>query len=363
MSHKKGAESLGTILVIIIVLAIIAMAMGFKIPGLPSTAAPAPTGAQQTTVISGCSLSDSVKMTAKNYFTMAASSNDKFELWNLGADTADPNQAAITTATTSSGTATDTASLYSSCDDNTKRDLYWDGGSDYYDERIPSWYLEYNYQTADSVMHFRNVQMGTGGIVTDSLYWGAKPIGTISDFDTAQKCDGVACVGASYNTTVEITDSGTDTFIYNTTTGDGSFTIDFDIGNTVSNTFLKDVVYCFQDTDATSNALEGNEVTSITVQRYTGDDVSNGMFAGGILSVWKEAAGTGSYVCRPFATEIAGAKSGTYRFTFTVSDANWAANEGFKFCIDDVGGYGKFQYPSGNVKATASCWSLKSIGA
>jgi len=309
--------------------------------------------AQKEEIVTGikCQLSDSVVMMAKNKYTQAASGNHDFELWMKGADTSDPNQVAVTTATTSSGKATDTSGLWESCFDDSDYDLYTEGGSTYYDGLVDDWYLVYQENTADSLMHF--IEDGQ-----DRIWHAVLPIGTISDFDTAASCNGATCGTAD---TAELDDSGTDEITYNETAGDGTFYVEYDIGNAVSQTSLKDVVMCFQDANTGSDALEGNEVSSLSIQFISGTDIRspNSPMRGDIVQIWKESAGTGSYVCRPFATLVDGAVTGRYRFTFTVSATNWGADEQIKMIFDDNGAYGAFEYPSGDAKATASGVTFK----
>ena len=174
------------------------------------------------------------------------------------------------------------------------------------------------------------------------------PIGTFTDFDTA----------SAVSSATLVVDSGTDTIRFNNTAGDvASVYVEYDIGNSVPNTVLKQPVFCIQDAGAGTDALEGTEITSLQISHISGTNVdTKGALAGEKISQFQASAGSGNYVCNLIADEFDNVLTGRYRFTFTLDNTTWThSNEKVKFCLDDLGNYGAMQYPDANAKATASC--------
>lgn len=287
---------------------------------------------------SGCSVLDSVKLYAKDKYTMA-NADQKFALYTKGADVTNPNTVALSTDTITSGVATDASYFFSTCTDQNAYDLWFNGQSTDYNEKIPAFAVTGSAQTGKGTLTFAGLS-----------YYPAIKFGTFTDFDTVQSSTSASV----------LVDSGTDTFAYDKSAGSNGFYASWLIGNDGANTELHDVVFCMQDANTGVDAFEGDEISSIAVSYISGTNVDKyNLLAGDIVSFWQSSAGSGSYVCKKLADNIGSNANGEYKFTVTLDETNWVTtNEQVKMCLDDLGNYGALQYPSANAKATASCVTI-----
>jgi len=329
---KDSAMILGVILILGVLMGGLSFA-GVSFEGLTVTP---PAEEQGAVVPAGCGALDTVKIYAKNKYTMADADED-IELYSLGADVSNSNVNELSKTDISSGVGTDSSYFITTCSDEKAYDLWFEGGSTYYNEKIADWRAVGSTDTGKGVLMFG-----------DLSYYGATPFGTFTDFDSVQ---------SSTSSSVFV-DASTDVFNYDESSGSGSFYASWLIGNDASNSELRDVVFCIQDGNS-SSTLDGDEVSSIAVSYISGTDVDTyNVLSGEIVSQWQASVGSGSYVCKKIADNIGNNANGEYKFTFTVSEAKWDVGENFKFCLDDLGTYGALQYPDANAKATASCVTI-----
>ncbi len=170
----------------------------------------------------------SLVASTRNIETFALESSGDIELWVTGSDISDPQDIGeLDEITLSSGTATSTSSTeYKSDDTQNSRDLYYEGGSTHYDEKINSWSISYNIETDKGVLQ-----------VNDRDYIEITDLGTWENMDTADT------LGTSF------ADSGTDTWTYNKTDGTGTSAIKWVIGNTESDSVIRQPVICIGDAE------------------------------------------------------------------------------------------------------------------
>ncbi len=282
------------------------------------------------TPVTGCFPVESMKINAKNTYTQAAA-NTEYKLYEKGADVTDPDVQPLTEGVLAAGTATDTSYLFSSCDTEADKDLWMNGSTTYYDDKVSDWHIDYNPDTGKGVLIFD----------TTETFYRATPVGTLTNFDTADS-----------NTSTN--DAGTDSFTIDETRASGSFALTWSLGNSAANTEIHNMVLCFQDYNSTG-VLEGSEITAIDISYVSGDDIdTKGTLSGNKISMFKDAAGTGGYICREIADVVGSNDKGKYEFSFTISEAAWAKGEILAMFIDDLGGYKANEYPSGSTKATVS---------
>lgn len=258
-------------------------------------------------------------------------SSGYMQLWEKGTDTSNPTKTflANTSVTATTGLASDTSARYYTNANQNTNDLYYvSTGTAYYDRLIDDWYIIYNKEAA-----------GTGNIIVDNNLNGRAYIADVGTFYDMNTADSLS---------TGIADTGTDTIDYNATTGDGTISLRYIIGNSESFSELRNVVFCVGDLDGD---LEGTEVTAFQISQYSGTTVGN--MPGDVYKIWKQAAGSKSFVCTPIGTlnNANAATTGTYKFDITVTESAWSAEE-FEFGFDDLGGSYARQYPSGGVGAT-----------
>jgi len=272
---------------------------------------------------------DSLQALQQEKYSKSTEGSNDLEFWAYGADVTDTLLSAREVLTLSSGAVTDTSvpNLRSAYTQN-DMDLWVEGASAYYDKKVPTWSFSYNEQTGKGVLNGD----GSNGAVE------AENIGTFAALDTLDAVDtGVVASGSSgiYN--------------YSNTTGDGTVYIRFNLGNDESSSVLKDVVLCIGDP---AGGLEGNEITSISVSKYSGSSVGN--VPSNMLSYFTQAAGTGSFYCAKIGDIVNDGQitKGVYQMDLTVSENNFISGEYFIVAVDDNGGYKARQFPSQNLKAT-----------
>jgi len=270
----------------------------------------------------------SLTVATRNKLTFTQEGSEDIELWQLGADPSDPNDVGLLDVIDlTGGSATSTSSQeYKSTDNQNTRDLYFEGGSSYYDEKISVWSISYNEET------------DKGTLMSDGeAYIEIVDVGTFKDMDTADS------LGPSF------ADSGTDAFTYNVSDGTGTSYMRFSVGNSEAKSELREPVLCVGDADGD---LEGDELTGLTISQYSGKSVANLDDLNDILQLFTESAGTGGDRCIQFGDVIPGSTTGVYEIEFEWAEANFEANEELEISFDDLGNANNRQYPSGSVKAT-----------
>ena len=137
---------------------------------------------------------ETLKMTAKDKYTMADLSSGKIHFYDVGADVSDPNTKPLDTITISSGTGNTTNMVIHT---NTEYDVYFNGSSTHYDEKIENWKVSYSPDTGKGFLFF-----------DDKSYYAAVNVGTFVDVDTLPEYE------TGWN------ESGTDTIYYDKCTKD-----------------------------------------------------------------------------------------------------------------------------------------------
>lgn len=243
----------------------------------------------------------------------------------------DPNIAAIDTASVTSGAASKTSWNVFRTDIPYKAVL--DGGGTYYDTLLnPFVFKSSDYNKA---LGSYSLVLGDQGSTDTRLsskafpdvYVGEK-IGTWSV--TFSSCASLQCG----NTTLALnySDSGA--------AGQGS--VDIKFSNSGANTLIKDAVIA--PVSDQTNALEGNEITTATIQHVSGTDF-------GLPST------VTSYLTNEIPIKlgnIKGGQSSTDTWTFTVNEDNTAASEALHLYFDDLNGYRNSDHMVGNLGIAAT---------
>ncbi len=263
-----------------------------------------------------------------NAYSDATEGGNDLEFWDLGADVSDTSKSPREVLTLASGSVTDTSvpSLRSG-DSQVTKDLWVEGNQTYYDQKIVDWEIQYNEQTGKGVLQM-NGPSGSANAVA---------FGSFADMDTATAVD------------TGFIQAGAGTINYSLAAGDGTAYIRLTLGNDASNSELKGVVFCIGDADGD---LEGNEVSAISINRYSGSSI--GTVPSNALALFSGAAGTSSTKCQSVGDIVndGGLTKGEYQIDFTIVEANFASGEEWEIAMDDLGSYKARQYPSGHLKAT-----------
>lgn len=278
-----------------------------------------------------------VTVNTRNKDTFTQESGNDVELWVLGSNPADPNDVGLLDVINlTSGTASSTTSTeYKSGDNQNSKDLYFEGGSNYYDKKVLVWKFSHDPEQGLGVLE----ENGHDYIeITD--------IGTWKDMDTADT------LGTSF------ADSGTDTLNYNVTDGTGTSSVRWSVGNSEAKSELRLPVLCVGDADGD---LEGDELTGLTVSRFSGKSVANLDDLSDVLQMFTESAGTGGDRCIQFGDLIGGSTTGVYEIEFEWAEANCGASEELEISFDDLGNANEREYPSGSVKATKETVTITCI--
>jgi hypothetical protein len=316
------------------------------VPGAPTVVQPTPGNTPTSAYITPTPTNevipvDTLKAASKNKYTMAAigTGDQLIKAYTPGADVKDPYTLAIDQINVSGSTNSNGTSSSGVITTGTPYDWYFTGDSAYYDEKLDGVTISYNKQTGKGVLLFNNV-----------AYYSAVPFGTFVNQDTLPE------VQSGFNDT---TGNGLDTasmmVFYDKSSLGGSGWIKLDIGNSASNSALKDVVMCFRDSDGD---MENNEITALTASYVSGSTSIS--IPPTLLQYWQDAMGGGASQCIVIADELGSSEQARWRFDFTVDETNFlstkagsAGNESFDIYFDDLGDYLAKEYPSRNAKATA----------
>lgn len=326
MKNKKGVTTL-LLAAIIVAVAIVASVGVMKFGGSGETMNFGGGGGFEPGVeVVGVPV-ESLAVLQINKMTKTTEGSDDVEFWDLGADIKDASKSARESLDLSSGAVTDTSvPALRHTDSHRTKDLYIEGTGNYYDEKVDAWKIDYNLQTGKGVLVVES---------TDSTYLEATDVGTFADMDVAVAMDtGFALKSAGI-------------YYYNKTVGDGTVYIRFELGNDEVDSELRDVVFCIQDAD---KDLEGDEITAMTISKYSGDSIGN--MQSNILTLFSNAAGSGGASCMNVGT-IEGLKKGVYQIDITFNEDNCADGEEFEIIMDDLGSAYARDYPSRNLKAAA----------
>jgi len=266
---------------------------------------------------------ESLKVSVKNKYTMDEIQDVQVEFWEVGADVSDPNQRPLDEVTTNSeGIGTTTSMIIQT---GKSYDVWFNGSSTYYDEKVENYVINYNPQTGKGYL-----------LVDEKSYYPAVPVGSFADLSSISEAS--SCVNTSY---------ATDTIAYDLSACDGTFYIRLDLGNSKANSELHDVVMCFRDSDGD---MEGDEITGITATYVSGS--TRVVVPGNLLGYWKDGMGAAGKRCFKIADSLGPGEKARWELSFTVNEGNFASGEEFEITVDDLGDYGAKQYPSGSAKAS-----------
>ena len=233
-------------------------------------------------------------------------------------DPADPNASPIDTTTLTDGAGTDTSALLTTC--TTYRTVI-DGGSTYYDMDLGKIQFKAPDTTTSTVTLLERIPSDFG------TSKGMELVGTISDLiDEASMASTDGATNTLSNDANELVNDATDSLTYDLSAGDGQFKVRATIVCNGANKVCKDMALGFEwDSSAMP---EGDEVSGITAQLYTGTDLG---VPSSLLNYWSSESAV------QLGT-LEGGVSGTYDLTFTLSESNiTAGNDQFYLYIDDLG--------------------------
>jgi hypothetical protein len=275
---------------------------------------------------------ESLKVIVKDKYTMGNPSVAvSFEFHTPGADVSDPNiQALDTVSVSTAGTGTTTSTVL---DTGSSYDLHFNGSTAYYDELLNNWDMLYNQETGKGTLR-----------VNGATYYAATEIGTLADVDTLAEVESSSC----------LVDGGTDTINYSIGNCAGSAWFKMDIGNSESQSEVRDLVMCFRDSDGD---MEGDEVTAIDASRVEGS--TNIAIPGTLAGYWKDGMGTSGKRCLKIASVLGSSDTARYKFSFTVTEANLITDEEFEMSFDDLGDISQKQYPSENAKVSTETLTVQ----
>ena len=248
----------------------------------------------------------------------------QIHFYTKGADVSDPNVLPIDSVTVATdGTGNTTNAVIQTASDY---DVYFNGTSTFYDELVSGWKINFN---ADRGLGF--LQMGV------NPFYAAINIGTIAAVDSLPEVqDNGTC----------IIDVDTDTINYSIAGCSGSAWLKMDLGNSESNSELKDLVLCFRDSDGD---MEGDEISALSASYVSGSTAIK--VPGTLGGYWKEGMGTSGKRCILIAKTVGSSVKSRYEFTMTVNEGNFANGEEFEISQDDLGDVAKKEYPSWDAKA------------
>lgn len=335
-NRKDAGKAISVIAGIVVVGVLIGMFAGvtFTVGGLAVVPGAA--------VGAGCLFSPETK-SIENFTALATEfgSNDPDDfdgnlfVYNAGDDPSKSTTKAILTVNINDGNGTDTSNKLSTC--TNYRVVI--GSTDYYDEDLGVIQFDttaYNEFTATLTYNVPNlmVEFATIDSHTD--------INATASQDIDGEVDSAGYTNSVNNDVNELVyDVANDKIVYDVSDGDGIFKTEVDIGFSGGNKAIRNPVLCFENDS--SNEPEGDEYTAISVQSFSGA-VYGGM-PGDLIDAWinedcilltppvvNAAEGTSNP-----GGDIKSGTTGTYRFTFTVNEANVDANDDWFEILDDLG--------------------------
>ena len=247
------------------------------------------------------------------------------QFYEPGANVRNPNVKPLFSATTdSNGYATISRTMRV---DSASYDIYLNGSTNYYDEKLEagSWKIDYNPQTGKGLL-----------VVDNKEYIEATAVGEFYDLSNIPEAS------SAINTS-----AGPDTIAYIKSVGDGSAYFQIDIGNKKAMSELRDVVFCFMDSDGD---MEGDELSGLTSTVINPGDGSI-QLESNLLGYWQDAMGPGGKSCFKVADVIKGGMKARFEINMVVNEANWDPGEEFEIVLDDLGDAGAKDYPSRSTKA------------
>lgn len=240
--------------------------------------------------------------------------------YESGTDPSSPTATAIDTTTITNGSGTDTDAVLKTC---TKYRITFDGSSTYYDIDLGEVMLTAP-DTDSSTVTVSYTIPGDFGTTK-----GGELVGTLGDLiDEASMASTDGATNTMNNDANELVNDTTDSLTYDVSAGDGQFKVRMVIACNGANKVCKDVVVGFDWDD--SAPPEGDEISSITAQLYTGTDLG---IPSSLLNYWtkEEAVKIGT---------LEGGVSGTYDLTINLTEGNLTAGDDIWYLyIDDLGAW------------------------
>ena len=223
----------------------------------------------------------------------------------------DPTASALDSVTVSSGVGSTTNKYIRT---STSYRVVFDGDATYYDKDYGIMTFEdedFNPSTGEFLFDMKDITL----------------VATISDMINESSITGdvngqtTSCIVG----TDELGSAGTDEFTYDVSVGDGQFYFKPTLEASVAYSELKDAVLCFEWD--TSNAPEGNEISSITCSLVSGTDLG---IPAELVNYWSNEE------CVSLGDMTAG-QSSQIKLLFTVDDTAIDANDGYFLAFDDLG--------------------------
>jgi len=223
----------------------------------------------------------------------------------------DPTASNLDSVTLSSGVGSTTNKYVRT---STPYRVVFDGDGTYYDK-------DYGIMTFDD----EDFNPSTGEYLFDMK--DITLVATISDMinESALSGDVNGQTSSSAVGTAELGSAGTDTFTYDVSIGDGQFYFKPTLEASTAYSELKNAVLCFEWD--TSNAPEGNEISSITASLVSGTDLG---IPAELVNYWSNEE------CVSLGDMTAG-QSSQIKLLFTVDDTAIDANDGYFLAFDDLG--------------------------
>jgi len=265
------------------------------------------------------------------------------DFYSAGINPSDATANRLTTISITSGVGGLANGVLQSC---TNYGIIYNGASAEYD----MWYMGKDYTQPNQLPYVSTTDSAIASALVsfDNIVVVATIPDPLDETATSGIINGQTNVSGESTSTNEImvgsdsTPAASDVVYYNKTNGDLSYYIDITLGANGANAKLKNPVLCFVNDN--TNPFDGNEFSSVTVQRQSGTDFS---LPTSITNYVNNAD------CVPMGAWIEAGQTGVYRIQFTAVNANLAATSDVMYIYpDDLGSYlGKDILR--NTKATA----------
>ena len=265
------------------------------------------------------------------------------DFYSAGVDPSDTGANSLDSASITSGVGSTTTGVLESC---TNYGVVYNGASAEYD----MWYNDKDWTQPNQLPYISTTDSAIARAVLkfDNIV----VVATIPDpleedsvtgiINGQTNTSGVDATQNEIQIGTDISPADSDVVYYNKTAGDLSYYLDITLGADGANKQLHDPVLCFVNDH--SNPYDGDEFTSVTLQRQSGTDF-------GVPTDITDYVNNAD--CVPMGAVIEGGQTGVYRMQFTAVNANLDVTTDVMYIYtDDMGDYlGKDILR--NTKATA----------
>lgn len=273
-----------------------------------------------------------LSVVAKEAITNDFAAVDGFlRVYDKNADPASVNVNPIDSVTVTDGVGSSTNAAIKT---GTQYRVVFEGnntGTSYYDEDLGVMSFDGYKKEVDKLTFSVPTGIYLVGTLDDILDENSSSVNGASGDPTAGT-DEVGCTGGC------AADEG---LLYDESVGDGTWYLDITVSVSGADSFIKDGVLAFKHD--LSNPPEGNEFSSIAAQLQSGTDFG---IDSELVNYWKNEI--------PISLgDIKSGRSGTYRLTFSTSEANIDANDDWTLNFDDLGAYKGKDVEGEQTRATA----------